>query len=185
MYSRLDKLRAKLEREVNAQKPKLESIKQNKEELSKRLAICASKENELSSNIELAMRDIENDDMKQIVSDAMRMKQLEVNYIQHVFSNEFITNFLFFFIKVALQEVKDQNLSLTKSLQLRSEESEKSELLILQLMRTAKSLYLTLRSHDSVPTYMEADFNVSYLCNHIHYGSSNISVILSECWSRP
>lgn len=52
---------------------------------------------------------------------------------------------------------------LTKSLQVRSEESAKSELLLLQLMKTAKSLYLTLRIQDLVPTYMEADFNVNYI----------------------
>lgn len=50
---------------------------------------------------------------------------------------------------------------MTKSLQARSEESAKSENLLLQLMKITKSLYLTLRVQDSVPTYMEADFNVS------------------------
>lgn len=78
LYRRLEKLRIKLEREINSQKPKLETISQKKEELSKRLALCSSKENELSNDIQLAMQDIENEDLKQIVCDAMRMKQLEV-----------------------------------------------------------------------------------------------------------
>lgn len=76
--SRLEKLRTKLERETNSQKPKLEIICQKKNELSKRLALSASKENALSNDFELAMRDLGNDELKQIICDAMRMKQLEV-----------------------------------------------------------------------------------------------------------
>lgn len=134
---RLEKLRTKLEREINSQKPKLEIISQKKNELSKRLALSSSKENALSNEFQMVMYDLGNDELKQIIHDAMRMKQLEV----------------------ALQETKDQNQYLTKTLQVQSEENTKSETLLLQLMKTAKSLYLTLRVQDSVPTYMEADFN--------------------------
>lgn len=75
---RLEKLRVRLEREINSQRPKLEMISHKKEELSKRLALSSTKESALSKDFELAMRDIDGDELKQIVCDAMRMKQLEV-----------------------------------------------------------------------------------------------------------
>lgn len=82
---RLEKLRVKLEREISAQKPKLEIVKQKKEELSNRLASSATKESELNKNIEEMLVNITKDtnetvkeDFKQIVHDAVRMKQLEV-----------------------------------------------------------------------------------------------------------
>lgn len=77
----MEKLRIKLEREINSQKPKLAIVNHKKEELCKRLALCASKENELSNDIESAMQNIGNEYLKQIVCDAMRMKQLEVKLI--------------------------------------------------------------------------------------------------------
>jgi hypothetical protein len=74
----LEKLRSKLEREICLQKPSLEQIGKKKEELSKSLELSASKEIALNKEFELAMENLGNDEMKQIVSDAMRMKQLEV-----------------------------------------------------------------------------------------------------------
>ncbi len=63
---------------MSAQKPKLEMISHKKEELNKRLALSTGKECLLSKNFERAMEDISSDELKQIVCDAMRMKQLEV-----------------------------------------------------------------------------------------------------------
>lgn len=157
----LEKLRVKLEREVNSQKPKLQVISEKKQELTKRLASLSDKENEMNKNIEQSLDEVSNDDLKHIVRDAMRMKQLEVNQLA-TWNSCTSFNIFFYPSKVALQEVKDQNLYLTKSLQARTEDSSKSEALLLQLMKTSKSLYLNLRVNDSVPSYMEADFNVIF-----------------------
>ena len=62
---------------------------------------------------------------------------------------------------MVVQEANDQNLYLNKCLQARSDENSQSEMLLLQLMKITKSLYLTLRVQDAVPSYMEAEFNVS------------------------
>lgn len=78
---RLEKLRVKLEREVNSQKPKLQVISEKKQELTKRLASLSDKENEMNKNIEQSLDEVSNDDLKHIVRDAMRMKQLEVNQL--------------------------------------------------------------------------------------------------------
>lgn len=75
---RLEKLRSKLEREISSQKPSIEQIGKKKEELSKNLELSADKEIALTKEFELAMQNLGNEEMKQIVSDAMRMKQLEV-----------------------------------------------------------------------------------------------------------
>jgi len=61
---------------------------------------------------------------------------------------------------VALQKCKDKNAHLNKSLQGHVEERARTESVLNQLMKTAKSLYLTLRMQSSVPEYMEEDFNV-------------------------
>ena len=74
----MEKLRTKLDRDKNAQKPKLEIISQKKEELNKRLALSAGKETLLCKEFDRTMQDVSNDDLKQLVYDAMRMKQLEV-----------------------------------------------------------------------------------------------------------
>lgn len=64
------------------------------------------------------------------------------------------------FIKVAVQEAQDQNAYLTRCLQAQADESMHTENLLLQFMKTTKSMYLTLRVQEAVPSYMEADFNV-------------------------
>lgn len=90
--------------------------------------------------------------------------------------------------KVALQEVKDQNLYLTRCIQGHVEESAQTENLLLHLMKAAKSLYLTLRSQDSVPSYIEADFNVSLSSlypKHCRQREGEYRpVLLSDCVSR-
>jgi len=134
---RLEKMRNKLDREVSLQKPKLEVLTNKREELSKRLTACSTKETELNQSCQELMAEIDNEEFKQILQDAMRMKQLET----------------------VLQEVKDQNSYLMKSLQSRSEESTQTEDLLLQLTKTAKSFYLTLRTQPSFSSYMEEDFN--------------------------
>jgi hypothetical protein len=173
----LEKLRSKLEREICSQKPSLEQVCKKKEELSKNLELSASKEIALSKEFELAMQNLGNDEMKQIVSDAMRMKQLEVqslNLFQPLFYPNF-NSFCLIVLQVALQETKDQNSYLTKALQVQSEESAKSETLLLQLMKTAKSFYLTLRSKNALATYMEEDFNVILLfIRSVHLASVKI-----------
>lgn len=71
-------MRNKLEREVSLQKPKLEVLTNKREELEKRLSACSTKETELHSNCQELMAGIDNEEFKQILQDAMRMKQLEV-----------------------------------------------------------------------------------------------------------
>jgi len=71
-------MRNKLEREVSLQKPKLEVLTSKREELGKRLAACSAKETELHNGCQELMTDIDNEEFKQILQDAMRMKQLEV-----------------------------------------------------------------------------------------------------------
>jgi len=134
---RLEKLRSKLEREVSLQKPKLEVLSNKRKELENRLAVCSNKETEIHKNSEEMMSGVDNEEFKQILQDAMRMKQLET----------------------AVQGVKDQNSYLVKCLQSRTDESRHTEDLLLQLMKTTKSLYLTLRTQPSFASYMEEDFN--------------------------
>ena len=76
---RLEKLRSKLEREVSLQKPKLEVLSNKRKELENRLAVCSNKETEIHKNSEEMMSGVDNEEFKQILQDAMRMKQLEVN----------------------------------------------------------------------------------------------------------
>lgn len=134
---RLEKLRSKLEREKNAQKPQRESLLHKKQELNKRLTLNAIQESNLSASIKQLVEGSSNPQLQQIVDDALRMKQLEV----------------------ALQKCKDKNAHLNKSLQGHVEERARTESVLNQLMKTAKSLYLTLRMQSSVPEYMEEDFN--------------------------
>lgn len=94
--SRLEKLRVKLEREIHAQKPKLEVVNQKKEELSKRLSESIQKEAELSKSIDALSQEGCTEDFKQIFSDAMRMKQLEVGIQILWFIFSFIDSLLYF-----------------------------------------------------------------------------------------
>ena len=71
-------MRNKLDREVSLQKPKLEVLTNKREELSKRLTACSTKETELNQSCQELMAEIDNEEFKQILQDAMRMKQLEV-----------------------------------------------------------------------------------------------------------
>ena len=95
--SRLEKLRVKLEREIHAQKPKLEVVNQKKEELSKRLSESIHKEAEMSKSIDALSQEGCTDDFKQIFSDAMRMKQLEVGIINDIIN--FTLLFIVLFLK--------------------------------------------------------------------------------------
>ena len=83
----------KLEREVSAQKPKLRVVGQKKEELSKRLNESIQKEAELNKNIEVLSQEGSSEEVKQIISDALRMKQLEVSCVPIPF------RFIIFFIE--------------------------------------------------------------------------------------
>ncbi len=65
--------------------------------------------------------------------------------------------------QVAVQKCKDQNARLNKAFQLQAEENTKTEALLHQMMKTTKSLYLTLRAQPNAPDYMDEDFNVSVL----------------------
>lgn len=78
LFDRLEKLRQKLEREVNLQKPKLEIVQNKKEELKNRLTQSMSKEADLSNSCDTLMQNVSNEDFQQLMRDAMRMKQLEV-----------------------------------------------------------------------------------------------------------
>ncbi len=99
LMCRLEKLRSKLEREISSQKPSLEQIGKKKEELSKSLELSADKEITLSKEFELAMQNLGNEEMKQIVSDAMRMKQLEVLHSTfYVCSFQNFNHDVFFFV---------------------------------------------------------------------------------------
>jgi predicted nuclease with TOPRIM domain len=97
---RLEKLRSKLEREISSQKPSIEQIGKKKEELSKNLELSADKEIALSKEFELAMQNLGNEEMKQIVSDAMRMKQLEVLHSTFYVATSFQNFNHDFFIKL-------------------------------------------------------------------------------------
>lgn len=78
LYYRLEKFRLKLEREVALQKPKLEIVRNKKQELANRLAHSMDKEAELSARCDTILQDVGNEDLKLFIKDAMRMKQLEV-----------------------------------------------------------------------------------------------------------
>lgn len=154
---RLEKLRQKLEREVSLQKPKTEVVSLKKEKLKERLDSNLSKEANLNKRLESIMNEIKDDDIKQIIQDAMRMKQLEVTCVFSIITSaSLISPF-----KVALQEAKDSAIYLNRRIQAQAEESAQTETLLLQLLKAAKSFYLTLRVNESAPTYIEQDFNVS------------------------
>lgn len=80
VLSRLEKLRSKLEREISLQKPKLEIVQSKKKELANRLTQNVNKESELSINCDLLTQNVNDEEFKQLVKDAMRMKQLEVRW---------------------------------------------------------------------------------------------------------
>ena len=89
--------------------------------------------------------------------------------------------------------MQDQNLYLTNCLQGHVEESAQTENLLLHLMKAAKSLYLTLRSQDSVPSYIEADFNASFIFVSFRFIFKcwvsleyiNMPALPSDCEFRP
>ena len=93
-HLRLEKLRTKLDREIALQKPKLEIVRNKKEELANRLADSVSKETELNNSCDTVLQTVSDEDVKQLVKNEMRMKQLEVTWISFSFQSRLNTFFV-------------------------------------------------------------------------------------------